>query len=200
MLRQDNLSHVQIGDIPTRFKYTHSAPTNFGLSAVEILLATDAELNTIAPVKTLAPYRRGIGMSGKGIGKRIRDLRDELKRRRWGQDAPTPPRWQSNDGTGTGANDLPMGRRREGEAGERKGKRLGRKERMKMKVVEEGDESAPPKGAQGFSTGISHATAIGGGKGETVALGDERGVEKESKKRRKKKNGKAAYGGLVIFD
>ncbi|KAI9013392.1 KRI1-like family C-terminal-domain-containing protein [Phycomyces nitens] len=46
-----------IGDLPTRFKYTHTEPEDFGLTAEEILLADDAELNKYVGLKALAPYR-----------------------------------------------------------------------------------------------------------------------------------------------
>ena len=59
------------------------------------------ELNAIAPVKTLAPYRRGKGHTGKGIRKRVRELQTELKTRRWGESAPTLPRLSQNGGTGS---------------------------------------------------------------------------------------------------
>ncbi|KAL0073519.1 KRI1-like family C-terminal-domain-containing protein [Phycomyces blakesleeanus] len=45
------------GDLPTRFKYTHTEPEDFGLTAEEILLADDAELNKYVGLKALAPYR-----------------------------------------------------------------------------------------------------------------------------------------------
>ncbi|KAJ3508823.1 hypothetical protein NLJ89_g5548 [Agrocybe chaxingu] len=47
-----------VGDLPTRFKYTTVKPQNFSLTPVEILLATDQELNEYMGVKRYAPYRR----------------------------------------------------------------------------------------------------------------------------------------------
>ncbi|WRT69784.1 uncharacterized protein IL334_006775 [Kwoniella shivajii] len=118
-----------IGDLPTKFKYTQAAPTSFGLTPVEILLATDEELNKVLSVKSIAPYKKGgIGMQGRGLGARVRELKDEVRKRRWGQEVKP---WKENapehaarrDGGGDGG----------GEDGERKrsGKRKGKKERQK---------------------------------------------------------------------
>lgn len=191
----------KIGDLPTRFKYSHSAPNSFGLSPVEILLASDAELNAIAPVKTIAPYRRGMGMAGKGLGKRVRDLKGELRKRRWGEvDALAGPR-----PTRTGSNDVPVGRRGEGEERhERKGKRLGRKERMKMKVVEEGDgiaESVPlqTKPLAGINQ-LSEDQPLNMANGGSPLPEGGRGEAEGKKRRKKKKKDKAEGQGLVFFD
>jgi protein KRI1 len=43
--------------MPTRFHYAPVIADTFGLSAEEILLATDAELNNFTSVKKYAPYR-----------------------------------------------------------------------------------------------------------------------------------------------
>jgi len=73
--------------MPTRFKYTRSAPLDLGLTPVEILLATDAELNALTPVRHMAPYRRGgMGRTGQGLGRRVRDLKSQLSGRKWGVD------------------------------------------------------------------------------------------------------------------
>ena len=185
----------QIGELPTRFKYTQSAPANFGLSPVEILLATDAELNTIAPVKTLAPYRRGLGMAGKGMGKRVRELKDELRKRKWAE--VTAIRSLKQRG-GTGNNEIPLGSGKEGEEKrERKGRRLGRKERMKMKVVEETEpQSQVERNSQQPLVGTDDGDA-----GKDLDKGGQGGREGEAKKRRKKKKkGRADDASLQVFD
>ncbi|KAI7865585.1 KRI1-like family C-terminal-domain-containing protein [Spinellus fusiger] len=46
-----------VGDLPTRFKYVQTEAEDFGLTAEEILLADDTELNRYMGLKTLAPYR-----------------------------------------------------------------------------------------------------------------------------------------------
>lgn len=47
------------GDVPTRFKYIEVPSEDFGLSPAEILTMEDDDLNKIAPLKLLAPYRTG---------------------------------------------------------------------------------------------------------------------------------------------
>ncbi|WFD24760.1 Kinetochore protein Spc24 [Malassezia equina] len=47
-----------IGDTPTRFKYASVPKENYGLSAVEILLADDADLNNVVGLRNLQPYRK----------------------------------------------------------------------------------------------------------------------------------------------
>ncbi|OCF34319.1 hypothetical protein I316_03833 [Kwoniella heveanensis BCC8398] len=130
-----------IGDLPTRFKYTQTAPTAYGLSPVEILLATDEELNKIFSVKTIAPYRKGgIGMQGKGLGKRVRELKEDLKKRRWGQEVHQS---NGNNNAYAGAQKRKHGEQEGGEShGEgRKGKRAGKKERQRLKAQAEANGS-----------------------------------------------------------
>jgi len=57
-----------IGDTPTRFKYAKVKPENYGLSAVEILLADDKDLNEFISLKKLAPHRS-----------EERQMKDEIK-------------------------------------------------------------------------------------------------------------------------
>ncbi|CEP13263.1 hypothetical protein [Parasitella parasitica] len=52
-----NYEDVIGGDLYTRFKYAKTEPEDFGLTAEEILLADDAELNKYVGMKSLAPYR-----------------------------------------------------------------------------------------------------------------------------------------------
>ncbi|XP_045805135.1 protein KRI1 homolog isoform X1 [Trifolium pratense] len=46
-----------IGDLKTRFKYTKTKPSKFGIGAPEILLMDDKELNQYISLKKLAPYQ-----------------------------------------------------------------------------------------------------------------------------------------------
>lgn len=74
--------------MPTRFRYTKVEPSSFALTPTEILLATDAELNAYISLRKFAPYRRGDDdqkKSGKNK-KRLKELRDALKGRQWGED------------------------------------------------------------------------------------------------------------------
>lgn len=61
---------------------------NYGLSPVEILLATDAELNEVLGLKHYAPYRHGsgVGAAGRGMGKRLGELKSKLAKRKWGEE------------------------------------------------------------------------------------------------------------------
>ena len=45
--------------MPTRFKYIEVPSEDFGLSSVDILSMQDDELNKLAPMRLLAPYRAG---------------------------------------------------------------------------------------------------------------------------------------------
>ena len=59
--------------MPTRFRYRPVAPLDFGLQGIEILLADDKDLNQVAPIRSLAPYRR-----------QEQVLRDQVKFKRMG--------------------------------------------------------------------------------------------------------------------
>ena len=52
-----------IGDTPTRFKYASVPKDTYGLSAVDILMADDADLNNVVGLKHMQPYRRGPTLS-----------------------------------------------------------------------------------------------------------------------------------------
>lgn len=175
-----------IGDLKTRFKYVKSAPSTFGLTPAEILLATDAELNELVSVKALAPYRRGgLGRAGYGLGRRVRDLKTRLQGRKWGEEPePESKKKGKKGGEGGGANAVPLGKKT-GEG--RPGKRLGRKERERLRAAEggEGEETAvagekrkreeePEPAAAEAKEAVSEAGGAGDG-------------EKKKKRRKKKK-------------
>lgn len=50
-----NYEDVIGGDLPTRFKYNKVEPEDYGLTAEQILLADDKELNKYVGMKMLAP-------------------------------------------------------------------------------------------------------------------------------------------------
>ena len=55
--RHVHMSTLQTSHMPTRFHYTSVAAERYGLAPAEILLATDAELNSYVGLKKMAPYR-----------------------------------------------------------------------------------------------------------------------------------------------
>jgi protein KRI1 len=118
---------------------------NYGLSPVEILLATDAELNEVLGLKHYAPYRHGsgVGAAGRGMGKRLGDLKSKLSQRRWGEEVevdkkgfgkdPATRRPQDNgykgrenNGFAKDSDAVPSGPPK---------KRVGKKERQRMKAA-----------------------------------------------------------------
>ncbi|CEH18122.1 KRR1-interacting protein involved in 40S ribosome biogenesis [Ceraceosorus bombacis] len=115
-----------IGDQPTRFKYEPVARTDYGLSAVEILLADDNELNGIVGLKHIQPYRRGRAKP-HDLNRRLKEFRSGLQQR-YGRD-------YAQRGLGAVADSSSATR----EAEERPRKRMGKKERNKRKAME-GDE------------------------------------------------------------
>ncbi|CAK9783244.1 hypothetical protein CC85DRAFT_310258 [Cutaneotrichosporon oleaginosum] len=148
----------EVGGLRTRFKYTRTAPQSFGLTPAEILLATDAELNSLVSIKHMQPYRRGgLGRAGVGLGRKVRDLKAKLARRRWGEEGergaeagPSKSFHIERQGP-AGANAQPLGERRSTEDGAgRPGKRLGKKERQKRKAAaaEAGEAHDVPSQAQ----------------------------------------------------
>lgn len=94
-----------IGDTPTRFKYASVPKDNYGLSAVEILLADDADLNNVVGLKHLQPYRRGPSKPSN-LKKRLKRFREDLDAREQPVEQEERP----------------------------KKKRLGKKERQKLKT------------------------------------------------------------------
>jgi protein KRI1 len=171
---------------------------------VEILLATDAELNSLVSVKHIAPYRQGgLGTAGRGLGKRVRDLKDDLRKRRWGEEYRAP-RDQHGKGGKERARDSGWPKKVAGdeEDGEnkRKGKRMGKKERMKAKLAEGGlgaeqSEAANPVNSTTGEKRKSHPEAevllpnVSGGEGGEA-----------KKKRRKKKHGQQSGGELAVHE
>ncbi|KAI0748330.1 KRI1-like family C-terminal-domain-containing protein [Daedaleopsis nitida] len=107
-----------VGGMPTRFRYTKVDSQGFGLSPSEILMATDAELNTFMGIKKYAPYRK------EGRGRtwdpqrtaRLQELMTRLQERGVTRDAS----------------------KLNGSAGEKVKKRKGKKERMREKAAAAG--------------------------------------------------------------
>ena len=137
-----------IGDLPTRFHYTSSlnpAGTSAdpsGLSAMEILMATDAELNEFESLRKLAPYRGQGKEGGNKKRKKVKELRKRLAQRRWGDELPDPETEAYH------AMQQQKKRKRDaadGEAAAPAGppkKRMGKKERQKKQAAAGTDEVA----------------------------------------------------------
>lgn len=142
--------------MPTRFKYTEVEPETYGLSATDILMLTDKELNAYVSLKKLAPYRsEGSGGGGRGghhhkdktQGKKLRDLRKATGARSWGNALPMSrtkqvdlSKYSANAGSGQ--------KRKRGEDGAEGDqqqqipkKRMGKKERQKAKAAAAATES-----------------------------------------------------------
>ena len=137
--------------MPTRFHYTQTAPTAFGLTAAEILMATDEELNTLMSVKHIAPYRKGgLGIQGKGLGKRVKDLKSSLEGRKWGEES-----WGSKSGSASAARaqDAGYAQRNGGAEGEGKKKRMGKNERKRKAAAAGLDVEGTAEGATGGREG-----------------------------------------------
>jgi len=47
---------MQVAGIPVKFKYVQVKPYDYGLNALDILMADDKELNKIVSIKKLQPY------------------------------------------------------------------------------------------------------------------------------------------------
>ena len=199
-----NTADCQIGDMPTRFKYTHTAPASYGLTPAEILMATDAELNSIMSIKRLAAYRPrnlGYGVQGKNLNRRVQELKDNLRKRKWGveeepdrslkggrpRDSGWPQRAPGASGgteAGTSSHAVAKG---VGTLSKRPGVRLGKKQRDRIKAAQ---------AAAGVATNGS-APLQASAKVEENGAGDEEGRKKRRKKN-KKKGGEGEQ--LKIFD
>jgi len=193
--------------MPTRFKYTRSKPSAFGLTPAEILLATDKELDAIAGLRHIAPYRKqGLGMQGRGISKRIYDLKQKLKERKWGEemeaDEDGKPRTMSRDAGWSGKRKASGDGKDKDEGGEgsRKKKRLGKSQRKRER---EAKGWVAPEGGEAGSAATSSVNRFEAPerpeKAEEVVATAAGEAEKEGKKRRKKKSSQKQEE-LKIFD
>ncbi|KIM31167.1 hypothetical protein M408DRAFT_65240 [Serendipita vermifera MAFF 305830] len=112
-----------IGDLPTRFKYTAVPSSSFALDPVEILMATDKELNQYMSVKRLAPYKnKNRGTWDRDRNEKLLELKQAISTRSW--DGVPVSKWVQGGRGG------PEGR----DGGEKKKKRMGKKERTKLKA------------------------------------------------------------------
>ncbi|KAI9334272.1 KRI1-like family C-terminal-domain-containing protein [Obelidium mucronatum] len=88
-----------IGDLATRFKYRKVEPEDYGLTAVEILMAPDNALNDYVPLKHIAPFRpeqrkkRDKEIWSKTKKKKMKKLRDSLEAAKVGK---TLEEWEND--------------------------------------------------------------------------------------------------------
>ncbi|KAJ3224657.1 hypothetical protein HDU81_008442, partial [Chytriomyces hyalinus] len=80
-----------IGDMPTRFKYRKVEPDDYGVSAVDILMAPETALNELVPLKHIAPFRpelrkaRDQQIWAKTKKKKVKKFKDALEAARAGK-------------------------------------------------------------------------------------------------------------------
>ncbi|KAI0644883.1 KRI1-like family C-terminal-domain-containing protein [Trametes meyenii] len=156
-----------VGGMPTRFKYAKVEPQHFGLTSSEILMATDAELNSYMGVKKIAPYRK----EGKGRtwdtrrAERLKELKTKLKER------------------GVG------GSLQASVAAQEKKKRKGKKERMREKVATgvDGDTNEQEQEAEGEKE-VSPKESRKRGSEEREELPEDGGASSKKRRRRHKKS------------
>ena len=67
--------------MPTRFRYVPVAQASFGLSASEILLAEDKDLNEYVGLKKLAPFRKQRSTWDTKRGERLREFKNKISGR-----------------------------------------------------------------------------------------------------------------------
>lgn len=107
---------AKVAGIPTRFKYVASAPQTFGLTAAELLMADDRDLNQYMGIKKYAPYRKGANWDGRRP-ERLKEFREKLNTNK--------ANWN-------------------GEGGEVRAKRKGKKERQRAKAAVAGGAVPEP--------------------------------------------------------
>ncbi|KAI5475361.1 KRR1 interacting protein 1 [Pseudohyphozyma bogoriensis] len=135
----------KVGDVNTRFNYAKVAPSAYSLTPVEILMATDAELNAYMSLRKMAPYRQG--EEKPRSKKKLKEFRDALKNREWGVEIDEEaeerqkkrPKW-SEEGA-------KKREKKEGSSTDAKGKRMGKKERTRKKL--EAEAAAAAAGGEG---------------------------------------------------
>jgi len=156
-----------VGDMPTRFKYAKVAPQTFGLAPTEILLSTDAELNSYVGIKKYAPYRK----DGKGKlwdntrTARLKELKDKLRER------GVEP---ENGRTDT--------------KGDKVKKRKGKKERMKERAAAGADNADEEEKEEDRSGDAKRERSSNSGKrrADEASLQDEHTGDAPTKKKRRR--------------
>ncbi|KAG8221253.1 KRI1-like family-domain-containing protein [Butyriboletus roseoflavus] len=135
----------QTSHMPTRFHYISTVPEDYGLTPTEILLATDAELNSYVGLKKMAPYR--VDRDGKAKKHWDPKRADRLKEFRENLHSRVGSRYEGSWSLDVGTNTKNRATEAQGE----KKKRKGKKERAKLKATQgENDD----EGDEGNDTGV----------------------------------------------
>lgn len=148
-----------VGDMPTRFKYTPVLPQAYGLSAEELLLADDKDLNEYVGLRRVAaPYRKDKGRTWDAQrADKLKELRKKLGERNGDAD---------DEKARVGTSDTK--------------KRKGKKERQREKLITASTDTAQT----GDEGDISHTEGV-----DHNANADEARPSKKRKRKHKKSSG-----------
>ncbi|KAF8627768.1 hypothetical protein AX17_006133 [Amanita inopinata Kibby_2008] len=177
------------GGIPTRFRYVPVKPESFALTPVEVLMATDQELNEYMSIKKYAPYRQGLKWDNQR-NEKLRELKEKIAERMGRSGAAGALMDGGEAGSGTGG--VKPGK-----------KRKGKKERMKAKAATvlvggdddvEGEEVVDAKvGSEAGKRKRKHEVDDDAGVMDESRNGEqEGGGEGSGKKKRKRRHKKRA--------
>ncbi|KAK2462934.1 hypothetical protein APHAL10511_005132 [Amanita phalloides] len=159
-----NFNDVVAG-MPTRFRYVPIKPDAFALTPVEMLMATDKELNQYMSIKRYAPYQKGVKWDNMR-NERLHELKQQISERMGGAGM--------DDVSGGGGHYSGVN----GQGEKTAKKRKGRKERMKAKAAA---AAALADGAEGSGNMVAQ------GEAKQDWMRDD--AEGESKRKRLKKAG-----------
>jgi protein KRI1 len=155
--------------MPTHFRYAPVAQAPYGLSASEILLADDKDLNEYVGLKKLAPYRKQRDTWDAKRGERLREFKKMVSGRL----------------EETGANDATMEHLVDGE--HKAKKRKGKKERTREKAARVADGTEVVQEVETKTTHSPRKTA----EEQSEDVGEDMGITASSepvkKKRRRQK-------------
>ncbi|PVF96620.1 Krr1-domain-containing protein [Serendipita vermifera] len=117
-----------VGDLATRFKYTTVPANSYALDPVEILMASDKELNEYMSIKRIAPYKNKAYWD-KERNEKLKEFKNRIGSRTW-DGVPIAKLVQGRQRQRTG------GVNGDGLVDGKKKKRMGKKERNKFKAAE----------------------------------------------------------------
>ncbi|KAG9004120.1 hypothetical protein FRB94_012403 [Tulasnella sp. JGI-2019a] len=166
-----------VAGIPTRFKYGSVPKASFSLSAADVLMATDKELNEYVGMKAFAPHKKGRAAWDRNLAPKLGELKRNLSKREWGYTGLGPKVGLGGIGTnekkktknGVGKTDG------KGLANKRKGKKERERERLEEMEGPSVPASAPGSGFGGVAAG-------------PASIVEARGAEAEPKKKKRKRN------------